>query len=376
MIKEIIFFILTVDFINSQYPYLENIHFYNEPIRNLGFQNQFINPNYIPLTELQKYQLIQMEKAENDKLTTKPPSVFTKSNNVESFMERLADKLPEITEKVIKIIPRNFDKDSFMDMKPLINEKKILRKAHGTQITRSDNQPAEMVEINDSDDTIIKPNEEIERTEDTRGSRYPRPSPPDGTFSFIDSLPSPDTIFGFSNLFNNNKISKSIENKNENEKEIDLINIKGIPIEKDEDEEVISYEKPDEKITSYRTTKFSPQPPPPPPPTTTTTAGIVTGEFAKNILSKFLKPESESKTKYEITGEKKKDTEPTPENLISALLNGKLDKIDWISAFLGGSEDQTSNPITQLFKGGLFGSATNFDSPMGKSGKIENREFH
>uniref|UniRef100_A0A0N5BEC1 Uncharacterized protein n=1 Tax=Strongyloides papillosus TaxID=174720 RepID=A0A0N5BEC1_STREA len=331
-------------------------------MRNFGFQNQLINPSYPHLTELQNYQITQMQKAEMDKLTTPRPIYLSNKNGVDIFMERLADKLPEITEKVMKVLPKNFDKDSSFEMKPLVAERKTPMKAYGTQITRSDDiQPEEMVEINDSDDVIIKEDHEIERVEDKSPSHYPRPSAPDGPYSFINNLPSPDTIFGFPKLFGNDKNPKV----DENEKEVDLINIKGIPIEKDEDEEVISYEKPAEKRPSFTTTK-------PPPPSTDNGAG----EFAKNILSKFLKPEPEPKKESEILGEKKKTAEATPENLLSALINGKLDKIDWISTFLGGSEDHASNPITQLFKGGLFGSATNFDAPMEKNGKIENREFH
>uniref|UniRef100_A0A0K0DUD6 Uncharacterized protein n=1 Tax=Strongyloides stercoralis TaxID=6248 RepID=A0A0K0DUD6_STRER len=366
MIKESFILILFINLINSQYPFLQNVPFYHEPIRNFELQNQLIYPNYIPLTELQKYQINQMEKAERNKLTTQQPVIYTKSSHVESFMERLADKLPEITEKVIQILPKSFDKDNSIEMRPLINEKKVSFKTHGTQITRSDSQPVEMIEINDSDNIIVKPDHEIKRKKDTNISHYPRPSSTDGTFSFIDNLPSPDTIFGFPNLFNNKKISRI----DDDEKEVDLINIKGIPIEKDEDEEVISYEKPDERITSYRTTK------PPPTTTTLTVTDNGAGEFAKNLLSRFIKPEPESRGSSEIIGEKKKNLEATPENLISALLNGKLDKIDWISTFLGGNEDQTSNPIAQLFKGGLFGSATNFDTSIRKNRKVENREFH
>uniref|UniRef100_A0A0N5A2Z6 DUF148 domain-containing protein n=1 Tax=Parastrongyloides trichosuri TaxID=131310 RepID=A0A0N5A2Z6_PARTI len=369
MIKEVILIILYLNIILSQYPFPERYPIFSEPINNYGYQNQFLNPNIIPLTNLEKYQIEQLQKSERNKVIEQQP--IAHRNGVETFIERLADKLPEITEKVIKIIPQHFDKDNNEMTK---FRKYYQRKAFGTEISRSDDKSSEtMVEINDSFDTVTKPDIKIER-EDNDNVKFFNPRQPshEGPFSFINSLPSPDTIFGFTSLIgennnNNYKVTKR------DDKDVDLINIQGIPIEKDEDDEIVSYEKPAEKISSvYVTTTSLPL---------TTESGA--GDFAKNILSKFLPSPGEIKkeSSMELIGNKKKTTEPTPENLISALLNGKLDKIDWLSAFLGGNnEDEHSpNPLSQLFKGGLLGSATNFDAPIVKNNnnkKTESREFH
>lgn len=69
---------------------------------------------------------------------------------------------------------------------------------------------------------------------------------------------------------------------------------------------------------------------------------------------------------------------------LGSLLNGKLDRVDWLGSIFGGNkkdsskkEEESGNALAQLFSGtGLFGSAVQQDDDNQKLRKYEDRNFH
>uniref|UniRef100_A0AC35TQ76 Uncharacterized protein n=1 Tax=Rhabditophanes sp. KR3021 TaxID=114890 RepID=A0AC35TQ76_9BILA len=310
---------------------------------------------YDGMSELQKVQLEQLARAESYK--AKMAEETMNKPKLETFMERLANQLPHLAEKVVRILPKQKETIEDLTQKFVQFRQQHHPRLSGSKIVKSDASE----ELTDLD--VMKPKMTSERksvlemhTKDDINSKID--SNHDGPFTFIDNLPSPDTLFGFSNLFNkgnNNKVKKRDDGNQD--KEVDLTRIEGIPIEKDEDEDVVTYEKPDEIVKPGVEKKVE------------VTTGSSVSEVAKSLISQFMKSGSGKETERGDSILNKKTTEGPPENIWAALLGGKLDKIDWISQLLGkesgdnsrGDGSEPTNPLAQLLKGGLFGSATSFD---------------
>lgn len=56
------------------------------------------------------------------------------------------------------------------------------------------------------------------------------------------------------------------------------------------------------------------------------------------------------------------------DNILSKILTGRIDKINWLETFLpSGKDESEGNALSQLFKGGIFGSA------MDDAGRIKKK---
>uniref|UniRef100_A0A914D3Z6 Uncharacterized protein n=1 Tax=Acrobeloides nanus TaxID=290746 RepID=A0A914D3Z6_9BILA len=244
-------------------------------------------------------------------------------DGISAILTNLATKLPEIADKMAKIMPLTAAPPKMKAGLQIFPERTSNARAFGVKNLKPEEEP-------------------MVRNFDRAGGMglffATEPSvKPDKIADLINSMPEPSSLFSFNNLFSalSGKTTKAnekpypLEPNGDEETIYDMRQINGTPIEKEEDSEPETYEK--DEFASVDETP----------------------EGVSELDTKIDNPPKNSTT---IPGLNFGD------NILGKILTGKIDKIDWLGTFLpNGKEDQTTegegNALTQLLKGGLFGSA-------------------
>uniref|UniRef100_A0A7E4W8D1 DUF148 domain-containing protein n=1 Tax=Panagrellus redivivus TaxID=6233 RepID=A0A7E4W8D1_PANRE len=273
-----------------------------------------------------------------------PSPAQSSSDTVSDFMNRLVTTLPQIAEKVAKMAPpegrsnnnnnqnvnndrgfNNFGSNSAEEFSNLEEDFTDNIKKSGLGmffVTERPSVASAAAGGFGGGDSSEKPEERLQK----------------GLGSLFKSMPDPNSLFSFDNLFKafSNKpptpeaTTKSPSQSRTDDKIYDMRLVHGTPILKEEDESSEVIQKPDEFVEGFTATAA-------PTPTTTT-------------------------------------ANPA-ENLLGTILSGKLDQVDWIGALfkpnsIAGAGEQ--NPLSTFFKGGFFGSGLDDDSSAGS--RAENSE--
>uniref|UniRef100_A0AC35GPX2 Uncharacterized protein n=1 Tax=Panagrolaimus sp. PS1159 TaxID=55785 RepID=A0AC35GPX2_9BILA len=257
-------------------------------------------------------------------ITPSQPAPTPQSNGVTDFMSRLATTLPEIAEKMSKLSPSSGTENNKFNSR-------FNTFSPETQNENSNNNNNKNSGINENDflGNIKKSGLGMffvtdPKTNENNNNNEKRSK--NDVANVVDSMPGPNSLFSFNKLFSaftpttlapvTVPVKVGVDQKDRTI--YDMRQIKGTPILKDEDEHSEFIQKPDEFVSAA-------------PPSTEA---------------------------------------PNPaENLLGTILSGKIDQVDWIGAIfknnsIPGAGEQ--NPITQILKGGIFGSGLDDDTKITK----------